>query len=228
MKKNILSFFIILIFYSCLSRESCNEDKLWRLKWRTILSFEFHENEIGFQQLDSLLLRSKFIDNLVLNLALTATKEEEMENRIQELFFYSTDKYDLCMSLEIEHPLCKSYDFSNLANHPVAKKIAQHYVFDQYHRGVVLEEIINFYDIDTLLYSSIIDKIDIDIYNQNGIKTIIDSIGIPSHKEIGRTGYRHFFNSTTFKRFRLAKTDFFNVKRTNIQWKRIFRSHGIS
>lgn len=185
--------FIILFIFSC---KGVTDNEVWELKWRTILEFEKGDDLIAFDKLDSLLLLKIPLDNIVLLRGIEKAHSLGKVELIHKLLSRSSNIEQLCMTLssDVSDRYCKplGYD-TKVGNVDLAKEIAKIHIYDQLSRSVILTDVIEKYDIDTSGFYDLNLGYNIDYYNQQKMKNILDSVGLPTLNDVGIVGISGIF-----------------------------------
>ncbi len=207
--KYVSNFTILYIFINICILSGCkfnsdnktmNNQEIWKLKWRMVISSVTENYNLGVKQFDSLLIYEKNIEDkfLIAGLDLLARNNDTLRIKQildkqskktlqalcrEELFVFELPSYIDCESLS-----------EKIENPALQRRLMKMFVQDQLFRGGNQDFIMKKYNINRDSITRGIDNIqDLDENNTYNLIKIIDRYGFPTKEMVGRDGMEAVF-----------------------------------
>jgi len=188
--KSLILLFSILLMISCqdITNTKASEDEIWRLGWRMIENSLNENVELADSQFDSLRNISNGIGIKFLKTGLeTKSKLEKKEEIIAILNQQSEEvRKQICSEQFLSNlEPCDNLSIEEVENKLLQIELISMYVDDQAARGNLMKDIISKYGLDT---TGIAHEYEggVDRRNRNRLKEIINEVGFPNKKMVGK------------------------------------------
>lgn len=197
-------YFVLIIAISCkkndLESKDAFEIQKWKLGWRLINSSWDKNYELGEQQFDSLLkldgpIETKFVVT-GLEVLFELGKKEKLIGILSKQDLKTLD--DIC-NKELftkkltDIPLCESkITAEHIGNVELQTELIKMYLNDQSVRGNVMHDIISNYNLEEYELTKM-DAVITDQINRDRLKEIIEELGFPTKKLVGKDAMQAVF-----------------------------------
>ena len=188
--KSLILLFSIFLIISCkdITNTKVSDDEIWRLGWRMIENSLNENIELADSQFDSLRNISNGIDIKFLETGLETKSKLGKKEEIISILNQQREEVrkQICSEQFLSNlEPCDNLSIENVENKLLQIELISMYVDDQASRGNLMEDVISKYGLDTTGIARE-NEGGVDRRNRNRLKEIINEVGFPNKKMVGK------------------------------------------